>query len=154
MTANRHTQHIRQLSRNRPPHSPDCFPFWKLCQYVLDILTHTSWRWWMPRKGNCVANLETSSPSPTIMLPSTSMVNSILEQFGQLPANCSFMVENAHHARSTVLISEHSLVAGVLKGSLALDPVRGNCRRKRRLFPTHPQIDNTPLPKRRKQKIV
>ena len=39
------------------------------------------------------------------------MVNSILKLFGQLPAICSFMVENAHHARSTVLISEHSLLS-------------------------------------------
>ena len=40
-----------------------------------------------------------------------------------------------------------------LQGSVALDPVRGNCRQKRRLFPTEPEIDNTPLPKRKKQKF-
>ena len=139
----------------------------------------------MPRKGNCVANLETSSPSPTIMLPSTSMVNSILEQFGQLPANCSFMVRyllshpNAEgryilserfsqdplknyfgncrgqrEAEMTTQLQSNALTMFLPSGSLALDPVRGNCRRKRRLFPTHPQIDNTPLPKRRKLNIV
>lgn len=36
-----------------------------------------------------------------------------------------------------------------LQGSLAQDPVRGNCCRKRRLFPTE-TIDSTPLPKHRK----
>lgn len=34
-----------------------------------------------------------------------------------------------------------------LQGSLALDPVRGNCRQKRQLFPAE-VIDNTPVPKR------
>jgi len=41
-----------------------------------------------------------------------------------------------------------------LQGSLELDPVRGNCRRKRRkrrLFTTQHEIDNAPLPKRRKK---
>lgn len=38
-----------------------------------------------------------------------------------------------------------------LQGSLALDPVRGNCCRKRQLFTAQPEIDSTPLPKRRKK---
>lgn len=34
-----------------------------------------------------------------------------------------------------------------LQGSLALDPIRGNCRQKRRLF-AEETVDSTPLPKR------
>lgn len=49
------------------------------------------------------------------MLPSTSMANRIRKHFRQLPANCSCVVESAHHAKDTVLISEHSIVTGVLK---------------------------------------
>ena len=64
----------------------------------------------MPRKGNCVESLETLSPSLIVFLLSASMMNSMLEQFGQLHVNCLHMVENAHHARIIVLISEHSLV--------------------------------------------
>ena len=37
--------------------------------------------------------------------------------------------------------------------SLATDPVRGNCSRKRRLYDgQQPEIDNTPLPKRKRSK--
>lgn len=37
--------------------------------------------------------------------------------------------------------------------SLELDHVRGNCRRKRRLLDaTSPEIDSTPLPKRKRSK--
>ena len=37
-----------------------------------------------------------------------------------------------------------------LQKSLALDPVRGNCRRKR-LSSSETKIDNTPLPKRKRK---
>lgn len=69
----------------------------------------------MPKMDNYVATPETLLPSLTAMLPSNSMVNSMLGQFEQLAVNCLCMVENAHHACSTVLISEHSLVAEVHK---------------------------------------
>ena len=37
--------------------------------------------------------------------------------------------------------------------SLATDPIRGNCSRKRRLYDgQQPEIDNTPLPKRKRSK--
>ena len=35
-----------------------------------------------------------------------------------------------------------------VQGSLAMQPVRGNSSRKRRLFPDQEKIDETPLPKR------
>ena len=40
--------------------------------------------------------------------------------------------------------------------SAALDPVRGNCRRKRLLFGADdsPKIDDTPLPKRKEKKKI
>lgn len=40
-----------------------------------------------------------------------------------------------------------------IQKSMALDPVRGNCSRKRRLFSgQQPTIDETPLPKRKPAK--
>ena len=47
----------------------------------------------------------------------------------------------------------HNAAALRVQKSMALDPVRGNCSRKRRLFPDeHPEIDDTPLPKRKRSK--
>ena len=48
----------------------------------------------------------------------------------------------------------HKAAALRVQNSLALDPVRGNCSRKRRLFKDPPKlddIDQTPLPKRKRQ---
>ena len=45
----------------------------------------------------------------------------------------------------------HNAAALRVQKSMALDPVRGNCSRKRRLYgDEQPQIDNTPLPKRKR----
>ena len=45
----------------------------------------------------------------------------------------------------------HNAAALRVQKSMALEPVRGNCSRKRRLFgDEEPKIDNTPLPKRRR----
>ncbi len=45
----------------------------------------------------------------------------------------------------------HNAAALRVQKSMALDPVRGNCSRKRRLFgEEQPKIDNTPLPKRKR----
>ena len=46
----------------------------------------------------------------------------------------------------------HNAAALRIQKSMALDPVRGNCSRKRRLFPDDPEIDVTPLPKRKRSK--
>ena len=46
----------------------------------------------------------------------------------------------------------HNAAALHVQKSLALNPVRGNCSRKRQLFQDPPQIDNTPLPKRMRSK--
>ena len=40
-----------------------------------------------------------------------------------------------------------------VQGSLALQPVQGNCSRKRSLFHGREVIDSTPLPKRSKRSI-
>lgn len=46
----------------------------------------------------------------------------------------------------------HNAAALRVQKSMALEPVRGNCSRKRRLFCNkQPQIDSTPLPKCRKK---
>ena len=46
----------------------------------------------------------------------------------------------------------HNAAALRIRKSMALDPVRGNCSRKRRLFhDEQPQIDDTPLPKRKRR---
>ena len=47
----------------------------------------------------------------------------------------------------------HNAAALHVQKSMALDPVRGNCSRKRRLFSNkQPTIDETPLPKRKRTK--
>ncbi len=46
----------------------------------------------------------------------------------------------------------HNAAALRIQKSMALDPVRGNWSRKRRLFPDDPEIDVTPLPKRKRSK--
>ena len=56
----------------------------------------------------------------------------------------------------TVVHSLHNAGALRVQKSLALNPVRGNSRQKRRLFNgigeiTVNDIDNTPLPKRKRQ---
>ena len=44
----------------------------------------------------------------------------------------------------------HNAAAIRIQKSLATDPVRGNCSRKRQLYNgVQPQIDETPLPKRK-----
>ena len=41
-----------------------------------------------------------------------------------------------------------------VQGSFAMQPIRGNSSRKRRLFQGQEVIDNAPLPKRRRQKKI
>lgn len=43
----------------------------------------------------------------------------------------------------------HNAAALRVQKSIALDPVRGNCRRKRLIYPEE-KIDDTPLPKRKR----
>jgi len=66
--------------------------------------------------------------------------------FGQLRA-CGGRCENP-----TVKASLESAQSLRVQGSLAMEPVRGNSSRKRRLFHGKEIIDDTPLPKRRGQK--
>ena len=81
------------------------------------------------------------------------------ERFSQDPLENYFGKQRARGGRSdnpTVQRSLHNLGALRVQKSMALDPVRGNSRRKRRLFEykdeiTLDDIDNTPLPKRKCQ---
>ena len=66
--------------------------------------------------------------------------------FGQLRA-CGGRSENP-----TVKASLESAQSLRVQGSLAMQPVRGNSSRKRRLFQGQEIVDETPLPKRRRQK--
>ena len=81
------------------------------------------------------------------------------ERFSQDPLENYFGQQRARGGRSdnpTVQRSLHNACALRVQKSMALDPVRGNSRRKRRLFDnktelTIDDIDNTPLPKRKRQ---
>lgn len=81
------------------------------------------------------------------------------ERFSQDPLENYFGKQRARGGRSDNPTIQRSLQnAGALRiqKSLALDPVRGNSRKKRRLFDgkdelTVDDIDNTPLPKRKRQ---
>ena len=49
----------------------------------------------------------------------------------------------------------HNAAAIRVQKSMATDPVRGNCSRKRRLYvETKPDINATPLPKRKRHKTL
>ena len=81
------------------------------------------------------------------------------ERFSQDPLENYFGQQRARGGRSdnpTVQRSLHNVGALRIQKSMALDPVRGNSRRKRRLFDdkdeiTLNDIDSTPLPKRKRQ---
>ena len=66
--------------------------------------------------------------------------------FGQLRAR------GGRCENPTVQASLESAQSLRVQGSLAMQPVRGNSSRKRRLFHGQEIIDETPLPKRRRQK--
>lgn len=81
------------------------------------------------------------------------------ERFSQDPLENYFGQQWARGGRSdnpTVQQSLHNAGALRVQKSLALDPVRGNSGRKRRLFDNKDEltvhdIDSTPLPKRKRQ---
>ena len=75
------------------------------------------------------------------------------ERVSQDPLENYFGKQRARGGRNenpTVQQCVHNAAALRVQKSQALDPVRGNCSRKRLLFHDEPpQIDNTPLPKRK-----
>ena len=87
-----------------------------------------------------------------VRLPTAEGKFFLSEQLNQDPLENYFGKQRSKGGRSDNPTAKQCLQNATslrLQGSLALDPVRGNCRRKRRLFPAE-VIDNTPLPKRRK----
>ena len=78
------------------------------------------------------------------------------ERFSQDPLENYFGQQRARGGRNdnpTIQQCVDNSAALRIQKSQALDPVRGNCSRKR-LFKEPPQIDNTPLPKRKRVKIT
>ena len=76
------------------------------------------------------------------------------EHISQDPLENYFGKQRARGGRSENPTFQHCIqnaAALRVQKSMALDPVRGNCGRKRRLFgEQQPKIDNTPLPKRKR----
>ena len=87
-----------------------------------------------------------SNGSPGFFLLSERVSQDPLENFfGQLRA-CGGRNENPNLHQCL-----HSTAAIRVQKSMATNPVRGNCSRKRRLYAeTPPDIDTTPLPKRKR----
>jgi hypothetical protein len=91
-----------------------------------------------------------------LTLPGVTGQYLLSERFSQDPLENYFSRQRASGGRcdnptaSNTLNSAQSLR---VQGSLALQSVRGNCSHKRRLFADQqPVIDDTPLPKRPRQK--
>ena len=78
------------------------------------------------------------------------------ERVSQDPLENYFGQQRARGGRNehpTMQQCIHNAAALRVQKSQALDPVRGNCSRKRHLYDDEPpKIDNTPLPKRKRSK--
>lgn len=77
------------------------------------------------------------------------------ERISQDPLENYFGKQRARGGRSenpSLKQCVENAVAIRAQRSIDLDRVRGNCRRKRHLFDGEPEIDDTPLPKRKRSK--
>ena len=80
------------------------------------------------------------------------------ERISQDPLENYFGQQRARGGRNenpSIQRCVHNAAALRVQKSLALDPVRGNCSHKRRVFKNPPKlddIDQTPLPKRKRSK--
>ncbi len=75
------------------------------------------------------------------------------EKISQDPVENYFGKQRARGGRNenpTLKQCVHNAAALRVQKSLALDPVRGNCRRKRLCYSETNIIDETPLPKRKR----
>lgn len=75
------------------------------------------------------------------------------ERFSQDPLENYFGKQRARGGRNenpNLQQCVHNAAALRVQKSMALDPVRGNCSRKKRLFGDEQKIDETPLPKRKR----
>ena len=85
--------------------------------------------------------------------PGNGSLAFLSERISQDPLENYFGMQRARGRRCDNPTLKESLVNAVAiraQRSLELDRVQGNCRRKRRLFDECPEIDNTPLPKRKR----
>lgn len=88
-------------------------------------------------------------------LPGVSEHYILSECFSQDPLENYFSRQRAKGGRCDNPTVDSCLKAAQsirVQKSMALQPVRGNCSRKRRLFSGKEEIDNTPLKKRSKSK--
>ena len=92
----------------------------------------------------------------TKYLLSQGDVTFLSERISQDPLENYFGQQRARGGRNenpTMQQCLHNAAAIRVQKSLATDPVRGNCSRKRRLYgDQQPSIDSTPLPKRKRAK--
>lgn len=92
----------------------------------------------------------------TKYLVSQGDVTFLSERISQDPLENYFGQQRARGGRNenpSMQQCLHNAAAIRVQKSLATDPVRGNCGRKRRLYgDQQPEIDNTPLPKRKRSK--
>ena len=90
-----------------------------------------------------------------LTFPSVQEHYILSERFSQDPLEDYFSRQRAKGGRCDNPTAQSSLQAAQslrVQGSLALQPVRGNCSRKRRLYTKQPTIDNCPIPKRPRHK--
>ena len=86
-----------------------------------------------------------------LTLPNMQGQYLLSERFSQDPLEDYFSRQRAKGGRCdnpTAYASIQAAQSLRVQGSFALQPVRGNCSRKRRLFPEQPTIDDRPIPKR------
>ena len=90
-----------------------------------------------------------------LTLPTVQGQYILSERFSQDPLEDYFSRQRAKGGRCDNPTTESSLQAAQslrVQGSLALQPVRGNCSRKKRVYLDQPSIDDCPSPKRPRKK--
>ena len=118
----------------------------------------------MMRVINC-STLGSSSPPPKIAVKSFVEMTRYLLQLGkeklsllseriaQNPLENYFGKQRARGGRCDNLTLQEAVQNAVsirTQQSLELDRVQGNCRRKRLIYDEPPEVDNSPLPKRKR----
>ena len=86
------------------------------------------------------------------LLPEDKSLFLLSERISQDPIENYFGRQRARGGRNenpTLQQCIHNAAALRVQKSIALDPVRGNCRKRRLSYPKE-QVDATPLPKRRR----
>ena len=118
----------------------------------------------MMRVINC-STLGSSPPPPKIAVksfvemtryllqPGEEKLSLLSERIGQDPLENYFGKQRARGGRCdnpTLHEAVQNAVSIHTQQSLELDRVQGNCRRKRLIYDEPPEVDNSPLPKRKR----